>query len=113
MVRAQARVYRATGLRPVPMAVYLVPGRIECGDSVRAVGCANRTTGEIWLSAELSGEPLERVCVHELLHLLGADHVRPGWGIMAARVDDSVRWLTEHDIAAACVLGCPWERPER
>lgn len=111
MERASLRLYVATGLSVRATRVYSAQGFVPCADSETSVGCANLETGAVQLSRSLWAHEMDRVCLHELMHLTGAGHVRRG--VLAKRVDLMTDWITADDLAEVCAFAtCAWRRPE-
>jgi hypothetical protein len=116
LARGRERWRAATGLEARPSSVTW-RGRhdLSCGAIPRAYGCAYTPSNVIWVSVEIADRAqLERVVTHELGHILGANHVGPGEGILAARYPESLPWISEADVAQVCaVRACAWLEPER
>lgn len=105
MARADARTFAACGRHADPSRVRLVRGFIQCGSEPLAVGCTKFTDRSIALSRTVHTQPaLEQVATHEYLHLLGAQHVPAGQGIMAASASSAIDRVTAEDLAVAV---CP------
>ena len=109
LARADARTFAACGRHADPSSVRLVSGYIDCAN-VRAVGCSWTGQRAIQLSRVLSTQAaLERVATHEYLHLLGAQHVPAGRGIMGVDGGSQIDRVTAEDLEWA---DCPRPRAE-
>lgn len=110
--RGQVRWYRACGLWPMPTSWRLVYGHIQCADAARAYGCHRRHpdgTTSIVVSTDVGDQAtLDQVAVHELGHELGAAHVGPGKGVMAARISEARAHISAWDLDAVAI--CPTRR---
>ncbi len=111
LARADARTYAACGRHAAPTDVRLVRGYIACGPQAQhAVGCTYMPARVVELSRVLHTQiALELVATHEYLHLLGANHVPAGHGIMGRDRGSQIDRVTAEDLAAA---RCPAPRPE-
>jgi len=110
MARADARTYAACGRHADPTSVHLVRGYIQCGAQANTWGCTWTDTGEVLLSRTVKTQAaLEMVATHEYLHLLGAEHIAAGHGIMGVDAGSMIDRVTAEDLAKA---NCPAPRAE-
>lgn len=113
VILAEARWRAATELTaPLPILEER-PGTFACGPVPNAAGCWNSMTGTLTLSDALGDETREQAAVHEWGHRLGAAHSRPGKGVLAPRLSEARKCITQADIDLVCSTGlCGKETPE-
>lgn len=110
MAAADARTFAACGRHADPSSVRLVRGYVQCGAEAKAVGCTWFRDRRVVLSRLTRSQfELEQVATHEYLHLLGAEHVPAGHGIMADSRSAALNRVTAEDLAKAV---CPRPRAE-
>jgi hypothetical protein len=114
VILAEARWRKATNLTTQLPAIHAKNGRFKCvGPEPRFVGCWRPSLNVIEIDVTQSDDLIRQTALHEWGHVLGADHVRPGRGVMAAMLDDARACISAADVEAVCALHeCEWEKPE-
>lgn len=113
VARAEDRWEAACGVRPRPASVVLLDVvTFRCGSHVPAAAGCTDSAGHVTLATRTSA-PVDGLVLHELGHVLGADHLATGVpGVMTATLQSN-QWrpyLTVADLDAVAI--CTVFHPE-